>query len=70
MKSIEEVLRENRDRLMGLPGVFGVAVGSSEQGPCIELHASRVSDEFRRQVPTTIEGYAVRIREIDAPEAI
>ncbi len=68
MKSIKAVLQDHAGRLKALPGVFGVAVADSPEGPCIELHTEKATDELRKAAPKELEGYPVRIREMGKPE--
>ena len=60
-KTIEAVLAEHSDSLMAVPGVLGTAVGRCKGAPCIRVLVGRVSDEIRRRVPHTLEGYPVQI---------
>jgi hypothetical protein len=62
-KTIEEVLREETDRWMGIPGVEGTAIGLFQDEPCIKVFSSGRSDELRAKIPSTVEGYAVIIEE-------
>ena len=68
MKAIKAVLEAHRDRLLTLPGVFGVAVASGAEGPCIELHAQKATEALKQAAPTEIEGYSVRIKEMGQAE--
>ena len=60
-KSIDAVLAAHSDSLMAVPGVLGTAVGRCNGAPCIRVLVGRVSDEIRRRVPRTLEGYPVHI---------
>ena len=60
-KTIEAVLAEHSDSLMAVPGVLGTAVGRCSGAPCIRVLVGRVTDEVRRRVPHTLEGYPVHI---------
>ena len=60
-KTIDAVLAEHNDSLMAVPGVLGTAVGRCKGAPCIRVLVGRVSDEIRRRVPPTLEGYPVHI---------
>ena len=64
-KSIEQVLRENTDRWMALPGVVGTAQGLCGKKPCIKIYASQMTDEIKK-IPSKIEGYTVDI-EVSGP---
>ncbi len=69
MKQVEDVLRRHVERLMALPGVFGVAIGADEEGECIEVQAEVLSAELREELPLELEGVPVRVREMGRPEA-
>jgi len=64
----EAVLRRHEARLMALPGVKGVGVGSGPAGEkCIEVYVASSSDAKR--LPPELEGVCVTTRvvgEIDA----
>ena len=60
-KTIDAVLAAHNDSLMAVPGVLGTAVGRCDGAPCIRVLVGRVSDEIRRRVPATLEGYPVHI---------
>jgi len=60
-KTIDAVLAAHNDSLMAVPGVLGTAVGRCDGAPCIRVLVGRVSDEIRRRVPRTLEGYPVHI---------
>jgi hypothetical protein len=60
-KTIDAVLAAHSDSLMAVPGVLGTAVGRCNGAPCIRVLVSRVNDEIRRRVPSTLEGYPVHI---------
>jgi len=60
-KTIDAVLAAHNDSLMAVPGVLGTAVGRCDGAPCIRVLVGRVSDEIRRRVPPTLEGYPVHI---------
>ena len=60
-KSIETVLAEHTDRLMALPGVNGTGQGLHKGQPCVLVLVVSSSPELERQVPSTLDGYPVRI---------
>ncbi|MFH2004644.1 MAG: hypothetical protein ABIK27_07925 [Bacteroidota bacterium] len=69
-KSIEQVLKENTDRLMMIPGVVGTAIGECDElpcpekfGACIKILVVELTDELEMKLPKNIEGYPVVIEE-------
>lgn len=69
-KSIEQVLKENTDRLMMIPGVVGTAIGECDElpcpekfGACIKILVVELTDELEIKLPKNIEGYPVVIEE-------
>lgn len=66
-KSIEQVLKENTDRLMMIPGVVGTAIGECDElpcpekfGACIKILVVELTDELEMKLPKNIEGYPVK----------
>ena len=63
-KSIEQVLRENQDMLLAIPGVQGFYQGILEDGSgCIVIMIDTLSEENEEKLPRTLEGYPVKIEE-------
>ena len=62
-KTIEQVQEEHTDEWMAIPGVEGTAIGLSEGKSCITILSSIKSEELRDQIPSTVEGYSVVIKE-------
>lgn len=61
-KSIEQVLRENTDRLMSLSGVVGTAQGQRSGKPCIYVYVTESSPALLKHIPSEIDGYQVEIQ--------
>ncbi len=61
-KTIEQVLRENTDRLMSLSGVVGTAEGQCSGKPCIYVFVAESSPDLVDQIPSEIDGYQVQIQ--------
>ncbi len=61
-KPIEAVLKEHTDSLMSLPGVVGTAQGECEGKPCIKVYVVKKTSDLVKQIPATLEGYAVEIQ--------
>lgn len=62
-KRIEVVLQEQTPRLMALSGVVSVAEGWFDGSPCLRVLVIRKTRELLQQLPSAIEGYAVRVDE-------
>ena len=62
-KSIQQVLNENTDRLMSLPGVVGIAQGQCSGKPCIYVFAVKSSPTLLDQIPSEIDGYQLQVQE-------
>lgn len=73
-KTIERVQQEHTNAWMAMPGVVGTAIGQSKGKPCILILTASNTEQVRRQIPTTVEGYPVivqyvsEIRALDTPE--
>ena len=61
-KTIETVLKEQTDNLMGIPGVVGIAQGLCSGKPCVKVYVVKKTSDLVKQIPTTLEGYAVEIQ--------
>jgi hypothetical protein len=60
-RPIEEVLREQTDRLMAVSGVVGTALGMCGGKPCIKVYVEVDASEAARKIPGTLGGYPVRV---------
>lgn len=69
-RSIENVQEEYTDGWMAIPGVEGTAIGLSEGKPCIKIFTSSKSQQLRRNIPSTIEGYPVVIEQTGTFQAL
>ena len=62
-RSLEQVQESHTKELMAIPGVVGTAIGQSEDGsPALLVFVEEVTEEIRRDVPTILEGYPVKIQ--------
>mgnify|MGYP001564990103 CR=1 FL=1 len=61
--SIEEALKAHTDHLMSIPGVAGTSIGQQRRKPCIVVFVRKKAPELVGLIPSSIEGYAVIIRE-------
>ncbi len=62
-RPIADVLREQTDALMALPGVVGTAQGEQDGAPCILVLVVRLTEELQARIPGELEGYPVVIDE-------
>ncbi|MBN1506929.1 MAG: hypothetical protein JW955_08785 [Sedimentisphaerales bacterium] len=61
-KTIEQVQQEHTDAWMAIPGVIGTAIGQCKGEPCILILTASNTEQVRRRIPTTVEGYPVVIQ--------
>ncbi len=61
-KTIETVLKEQTDNLMAIPGVVGTAQGLCSGKPCVKVYVVKKTSDLVKQIPATLEGYAVEIQ--------
>jgi hypothetical protein len=59
--SIEEVLGEQTERLLAIPGVVGTAQGLSGGKPCLLVYVADDASDVARKIPGTLCGYPVRV---------
>lgn len=69
-RSIEEVLKENTDEWMAVPGVEGTAIGLLDGKPCIKVFSSRPVGKLQGTIPSVVEGYPVAIEQTGAFRAL
>jgi hypothetical protein len=62
-RTIAEVLKDNTDDWMAIPGVEGTAIGLFEDKPCIKIFSSRPAEQLRPRIPSAVEGYVIIIEE-------
>ena len=62
-RSIEQVLEDNTDQWMAIPGVEGIAIGLFEDKPCIKIFASSNPQNLQDKIPSMVEDYPVIIEE-------
>ena len=61
---IADVLARHTPALMAVPGVVGTAQGLQDEKPCIIVFVSENTDEVVREIPSTLEGWPVRVDEV------
>ena len=72
-RTIQQVQQQHTNAWMAIPGVVGTAIGQRGDTPCILVLAASESDQIRRKIPATVEGYPVvvqytgEIRALDEP---
>ena len=62
-KTITQVLSEHIDSLLSLPGVVGTGQGVCQAKPCIKVFVASSTPALLREIPSTIDGYAVEVQE-------
>lgn len=62
-KTIEEVLKKYTPELMSKPGVVGMGQSLCDGQPCIKVFVAKETPELKREIPETLEGYPVVIKE-------
>ena len=58
-KTIEEVQEAYTDAWMTIPGVVGTGIGESKGKPCIRVFVLEETEELRKKIPSSIEGFPV-----------
>ena len=61
--TIKEAKQRHESQLMQLPGVVGVGLGKHEERDVIVILVSELNRKLERRLPTSIEGFEVRIQE-------
>ena len=60
-KNIEQVLREQRDWIMAVPGVVCTGIGLCGDHPCIKVYTSEPASTLAGKLPGQLDGYAINI---------
>jgi hypothetical protein len=64
-KSIEVIFKEYQEEWLAIPGVQGFYQGESENGDeIIVIMVDKITDEIRKTLPDSVEGYPVIIEEV------
>jgi hypothetical protein len=61
-KSLQDVVRSHRDRIMKIPGVIGIGAGLSQSGSgekCVLVYAT--SETSPEALPSELDGYSVEL---------
>jgi hypothetical protein len=69
-KTIEQVQEEHTSRWMAIDGVEGTAIGLFEGKPCIKIFSSKMAEDLRAVIPSTVDGYPVIIEETGTFQAL
>ena len=64
-KTIEQVQQEHTGVWMAIPGVVGTAIGLHGRKPCILVLTDSDTEQVRRSIPPTAEGYPVVVQYTD-----
>lgn len=62
--TITEALARHTDHLMSIPGVVGTGQGLQDDMPCIIVFVAEKTDALAREIPSTLEGWPVRVDEV------
>ena len=64
-RDINVVLKDHDKELLAIPGVVGVYVGllPDDKTPCLKVMVVKRTEELKRKIPKSIEGYPVLIEE-------
>lgn len=64
-KDINAVLKDHDKELLAISGVVGVYVGllPDDKTPCLKVMVVKETEDLKRRIPKSIEGYPVLIEE-------
>lgn len=64
-KDINAVLKDHDKELLAIPGVVGVYAGllPDDKTPCLKVMVIKETEDLKRRIPKSIEGYPVLIEE-------
>ena len=62
-ETAREVLERQRQAIISLPGVVGVAEGETDGQPCITVYVAEATAEVVGRIPPELEGWPVVVRE-------
>ena len=58
---IEAAHKKLTDRIIDLPGVAGVGVGSRLGKPCLKVYVETGEKSIRRKIPSSVLGFPVSV---------
>jgi hypothetical protein len=67
---IGEVLKRHTPALLSIDGVVGTGEGEQDGAPCILVLVKRRTPELERAIPSSLEGYPVRIQAVGEVRAL
>lgn len=63
-EDIEKVRARCESQWMSLEGVVGVGIGESRQGkPMIIVYVEAITEELKKAIPTSVDGFDVTVEE-------
>ncbi len=63
-KPIDQVLKNNQEMLLAIPGVQGFYQGELDNGnECIVIMVDSLTEENKQAFPDSLEGYPVKVEE-------
>jgi hypothetical protein len=60
--TIEQVQEQHTPDWMTIPGVVGTAIGQSKGKPCILILTGSNTEQIRKKIPATVDGYPVLVQ--------
>ena len=60
-KGIEQVFREQHDRIMAVPGVTGMGISLCGSRPCIKTYTDNPASSLAPEIPEIVDGYVIEI---------
>jgi len=69
-KTIEQVKQEHTDAWMAIPGVVGTGIGQCQGKACILILTASNTEQIRKQIPATVEGYPVVVQYVGEIRAL
>jgi len=61
-RTIQQVQESHTDEWMAIPGVVGTAIGQWDGKPCILVFTASNTEQVRKRIPATVEGYPVVVQ--------
>jgi hypothetical protein len=68
--SIDDVLRENEERLMATDGVVGVGITESGGAPALSVMVKELTPKVRSDIPRELRGYPVKVEVVGEVRAL
>ena len=64
-ENIKNIISRLTNELLAIPGVIGVAEGRDKGNPCILLFVTNKEPKLLNQLPASLGGYLIKIKESD-----